>query len=496
MARTAEQINADVNLLARKIMFRRPDIEKHVGYYKGRRGKLNFASEEFKMYMKERFADFSDNWCAPVAQAPVERIHFQGFKSLDGLEVPSTVQRRWDDNDADRGLSEAALMMTIARRSYGLVTEKPDGKARISFEHPDSAAVLYDARTGQVRAGLVMVQDDAEEYGTLMYPDAIFQVRRKRSAFVDDANRQPPSTDGWRFVPESFMPNPLGAVPLVEFRNQSLLDMNPQSDIEPVESMQDAVNVVWSYLLNALDYASMPARVIMGGEPLEEPVLDSEGKVVGTRPAELDKTVTDRITQLTGDSKIGEWTSSNLGAFNPVIEKAVEHIAAETRTPGHYLLTNAEVPATGYEVAEAGLVSKTVDRIRYLRSGIRELSRLAALTEGDEQAAKAVANAEVVFASPQYRSQAVMTQGMLQMRQAGFPLEFLLEWFGLAPDEVSRVMDMKRQEDADPELAAIAKSIGVSHGHDDSGTQQSELGGTGDAGAQAGEKNVAANQPG
>ncbi|MEE8702046.1 phage portal protein [Bifidobacterium crudilactis] len=496
MTRTAEQINADVNLLARKIMFRRPDIEKHVGYYKGRRGKLNFASEEFKMYMKERFSDFSDNWCAPVAQAPVERIHFQGFKSLDGLEVPSTVQRRWADNDADRGLSEAALMMTIARRSYGLVTEKPNGKARISFEHPDSAAVLYDARTGQVRAGLVMVQDDAEEYGTLMYPDAIFQVQRKRSAFVDDANRQPPSTDGWRFVPESFMPNPLGAVPLVEFRNQSLLDMNPQSDIEPVESMQDAVNVVWSYLLNALDYASMPARVIMGGEPLEEPVLDNEGKVVGARPAELDKTVTDRITQLTGDSKIGEWTSSNLEAFNPVIEKAVEHIAAETRTPGHYLLTNAEVPATGYEVAEAGLVSKTVDRIRYLRSGIRELSRLAALTEGDEQAAKAVANAEVVFASPQYRSQAVMTQGMLQMRQAGFPLEFLLEWFGLAPDEVSRVMVMKRQEDADPELAAIAKSIGVSHGHDDSGAQQSELGGTGDAGAQAGEKNVAANQPG
>jgi hypothetical protein len=89
-----------------------------------------------------------------------------------------------------------------------------------------------------------------------------------------------------------------------------------------------------------------------------------------------------------------------------------------------------------------------------------------------------------------------MTQGMLQMRQAGFPLEFLLEWFGLPPDEVKRVMDMKRQEDADPELAAIAKSIGVSNGYDDSGSQQSKPGGSGDAGAEIGEKNVAANQPG
>ena len=496
MVRTAEQINADVNLLVRKITLRRPDIAKHVSYFRGRRGKLNFASDEFKLYMQSRFADFSDNWCAPVAQAPIERIHFQGFKALEDMEIPSSVRRRWDMSDADRGLSEAALMMTVARRSYGLVTQKPDGTAKISFEHPDSAAVLYDARTGAVRCGLVMVQDDVDEFGTLLYPDALFQVQKKRVDTSDEFQRTPPQVNGWEFIPDSIAPNPLGAVPLIEFRNQSLLDMYPQSDIEPVESMQDAVNVVWSYLLNALDYASMPARVIMGGDKLEEPVFDKEGKQVGARPAELDKTVMDRITQLTGDVNIGQWNSANLEAFIPVIEKAVEHIAAETRTPGHYLLTNAEVPATGYEVAEAGLVSKTLDRIGYLKSGVRELARLAALTEGDEVAAKALSVSEVRFASPQYRSQAVMTQGMLQMRQAGFPLEFLLEWFGLAPDEVSRVMDMKRQEDADPELAAIAKSIGVSNGHDDPGTQQSEPGGARDTGAQVGEKSLAANQPG
>lgn len=486
MVRTAAQINADVNMLVHKIVLRRPDIARHVGYFNGRRGKLAFASDEFRMYMKERFSDFSDNWCAPVAQAPVERIHFQGFKGADGSSVPDSVMRRWDRNDCDRGLSEAALMMTVARRSYGLVTQRPDGLAHISFEHPDSCAVLHDALTGDVRAGLVLTRDDTDEYGSLMYPDSVFTVHRSRIMPLESNDvRNPPGADGWEFDPDSYQPNPLGSVPLVEFRNQSMLDMLPKSDIEPVESMQDAVNVVWSYLLNALDFASMPARVITGGEPLVEPVLDSEGKQVGVRPAQLDKTVTDRITQLTGDAKIGEWTSANLEAFIPVIEKAVQHIAAETRTPGHYLLTNAEVPATGYEVAEAGLVSKTIDRIRYLKSGVRELNRLAAITEGDSEAAKALEVAKVTFANPQYRSQAVMTQGMLQMRQAGFPVEFLLEWFGLSPDDVQRVMEMKRSEDEDPTMTQIARSIGASDGIGDTGTQQSEARGIGGARGEA-----------
>lgn len=168
-----------------------------------------------------------------------------------------------------------------------------------------------------------------------------------------------------------------------------LLDDLPISDVEQVESMQDAVNVCWAYTLNALDFASMPARVILGGDSLSEPVFDkATGEQVGERPVNLDKQVMERIMQITGDNvSIGEWTASNLQAFLPIIQKAVEHIAAETRTPGHYLLTNAEVPATGYEVAEAGLVSKTLERISFMRQPVRELCVMAMMLEDDEESA-------------------------------------------------------------------------------------------------------------
>lgn len=463
---TAEDVGILAAKLSAKIELRRPDIARHVDYLRGEQGRLMFVSEEFKRYFSARFKNFSDNWCLPVAQAPVERMRFKGLQATTG-EIPASVMRAWDRCDADRGLSEAALMMTAARRSFGLVTQLPNGLARISFEHPDSCALLYDALTGLPYAGLVVRQDDRREYGTLLTPTQVFDVSRARPGYETDNDRRlPPTVQGWSFNTDSARPNPLGVVPLVEFRNQSLLDNRPMSDIELVETMQDTVNVVWAYLLNGLDYASLPARVIMGGDRLEEPVIDdTTGEVVGARPAQLDRQINERILQITGtDVSIGEWSASNLNAFVPVIEKAVEHIAAETRTPGHYLLTKSNVPATGYDVAEAGLVSKTNERIGYMRSGIRELLRLAALTEGDTTGALAVENSRVIFASPLYRSDAQLMDALLKAKQIGFPFAWLAEQYGLGPDEVSRVLLMQREEAEDPELAKIARTLEARNG--------------------------------
>lgn len=135
----------------------------------GKRGKLKFASKEFKRYMSDRFSDFSDNWCLPVAQAPVERIKFKGFVPYDDVKLGTGIMKCLDRNDFERGLQEAALMMTTTGRAFALVTQV-DGRARITFEHPDSAAVIYDARTGQPSAGFLIQQGDDKEYGTLMLP--------------------------------------------------------------------------------------------------------------------------------------------------------------------------------------------------------------------------------------------------------------------------------------------------------------------------------------
>src|SRR5699024_3058922 len=140
-------------------------------------GRMKFASDEFRDYFERRFEGFSDNWCMPVGQAPVERMHYLGMRLEGSFAADRKSAAWWERNDADRGLSEALQLMTIAKRSFALVTPTQAG-ARITFEHPDSAAVIYDAITRKRRAGLVMWQDDKTEYGEFHLPGSVLSMQR------------------------------------------------------------------------------------------------------------------------------------------------------------------------------------------------------------------------------------------------------------------------------------------------------------------------------
>lgn len=445
--------------LSRMIIGRRGDIATNVSYYKGTEGRMRFASEEFKDYFERRFSGFSDNWCMPVAQAPIERIQFLGIRPQESTDADKATARTWERNDASRGLTEALTMMTVAKRAYGLVSPTSAG-ARITFEHPDSAAVLHDPVTRERIAGLTVWADDRYELAELQTPSWVYPLRREKMALSGGA-RVAPGVDGWDFHPsKEARRNPLGAVGLVEFQNHALLDNDPISDIAGVMAMQDSINLVWAYLLNALDYASLPARLVTGIDVPQEPVLDDAGQQVGTRPIELERLIKERILFLGPDAKAEEWSAANLEVFSKVIEQGIEHIAAQTRTPPTYLSASASnVPATGYELSEAGLVSKTNERIGYATPVVREINRLAAVADGDLSRAEAVAAGKVLWRKPQYRSEEQLMDGLQKLGNAGFPFQWIAEEYGLSPAEVQRVMTMKRDELADPYLDALGTKI-------------------------------------
>lgn len=453
---TPEQVLSLAELLSQKIRDRRGDIATNVSYFKGTEGRMKFASDEFRDYFRKRFEGFSDNWCAPVAQAPIERIHYLGMRLGDKTSADPDVARRWERSNADRGLAEAALMMTVAKRSFGLVSPTPKG-ARITFEHPDSAAVIYDAITRERRAGMVIWQDEKWEYGQLHLPESVLNVRRQKSLISSGEHHVPPDAQGWEFNTDANAiesRNPLGAVSLVEFRNQSMLDDDPISDIAGVRAMQDSINLIWAYLLNALDYTSLPGRAILGGEKIMVPILDDKGQKTGERPLELDALIRDRMVHIPGgkDGKnptIDEWTAADPSPLSAVIEQAIGHVAAQTRTPGHYLLTKSNVGEVAYELSEAGLVSKTSERISFMTAEVREINRLAALAEGKRDQAAQIEVGKTLWKKPQYRSEEQLMDGLQKMRAAGFPFQWIAEEYGLSPEDVKRVLQMRREEQAE-----------------------------------------------
>jgi len=442
-----EQVQKTVTSLSDRLRARQGDIATDVAYYKGTEGRLRFVSDEFRDYFAKRFDGLSDNWCAPVAQAPVERMRYLGMRLPDTQRADEGLMRTWEANDAARGLSEALLMMVVARRSFALVSPVEGERARITFEHPDSAIVDYDPITRQRRAGLVIWQDDANEYAELSGLQTVTRLRRPKLAVVGGERRVAPDAREWQLNGDP-RKNPLGAVPLVEFRNSQLLDNDPASDIEVVRSIQDTINLVWAYMLNALDYATLPQRVAMADSPTE-PILDEEtGEEIGDRPVELDRLIKERIMFLGEGAQIAEWTAASPTAFVEVVELGKQHIAAQTRTPSHYLVEGgSNIPAAGYQLAEAGLVSKTNERIGYATPAVREINRLVAVAEGKAQLAEQIVNGgRPMWAKPQYRSEEQLMDGLQKMRDIGFPIRWIAEEYGLGPNDVDRVMDMIAQE--------------------------------------------------
>lgn len=463
MALTPEQAIAKAEKLYKQLIPRAREAVELQEFYEGKQP-LSYASDKWQESHKARYKDFSDNWCEIVANAPVERETVIGFRlpSTRGSSMSRLEKTLWDSwlrNEQDSLSVQGFLGATVARRSFCDVWGEPDGTPIITWKPANQAIVEYDAETGRKRIAYLSIWDDEDdgfEYGTLKTAEEVWKMRRPR-AYKGSAGLVIPAgvilseAGGWELIPEGFYGrNHLGIVPGVEFQNRPVLGRGPLSDIAGTASMQNAINLLWAYLFNAADYASMPARVVMGQEPPKIPVLDENGIKVGEQPVDQKSLTEGRMLWLTGqNTTIGQWESAKLDVFTDVIEKAVRHIAAQTRTPQHYLLSGSGVSNLSAEAMiglEAGLVQKVEQAQDFFEPRIRDVFELVALQLGEDKAAAQAPLGEVQWANAAARSEAQMADAMLKDSQSGYPFEYLLEKRGHSPKDIKRIMDMRKTE--------------------------------------------------
>ena len=458
---------------------RRPVVERLDRYYQGRECTLHYASEQFREFFARRYVRFSDNWAAVVADAPVERLAVTGIRPY-GTEAETDVElwQDWLRTESDHLSDMAFLDAIVAKRAYALVWGDADGRPVITWEHPSQAIVEYSPET---RARLNGVKlwcdpDGSYDYATLYTPDAVWKWQRRRGLpersllrsttgfYIPMSGaaggmwepRQPAEDDTWP------IPNPLGVVPLVEVQNKPRLLGEPLSDIDGTIAMQNAINLLWAYLFNAADYASFRQRIVLGADRPKVPVLNEQGQVIGERPVDLDRFAVDRVLWITDpNAKVAEWAESPLDNYTRVMETAVAHLAAQSRTPPHYLLLGkglVNVSAEGMKVAETGLVKRTQEKTRSFGRAVREVFRLAALVRGEVAKAAAVAEGAVTWADVESRSEAQAVDAALKLRSMGYPLEWVSRRLGLSPTEIADVMAMLAREAAVDPLGVLARS--------------------------------------
>ncbi|MEU3620612.1 phage portal protein [Streptomyces sp. NPDC006872] len=445
-----------VALLENELIRRRGDIDRHNAYYRGKHP-LRFASTEFAKFHGDRYREFSDNWVQVVADSPVERLTVTGFLADGETSADKDLWRVWQVNGLDADSQLGFLGAVTGARCFVLVWGDPDDPDMpcVTFEDASQCIVAYEPGSRRLRrAALKRWQDGNQDYATLYLKTEVWkfcrplqqQDKSPQMADVDEElKRWTPREMGDEPNPQ---PNPMGVVPMVELPNKPMLVEDPISDVAGVVAMQDAINLLWAQMFTASDYASFPQRVVLGAERPMLPKLNSAGEVVGKQPVDLDKFQIDRVAWITGkDARIAEWQAANLAAYTGMIEVAVGHLAAQTRTPQHYLIGKMANLAEGALLAaETGLVKRVDEKTLWYGQGLREMARLIALAKGDDRKAEALRSGRVLWAETESRSHAQLADALLKLKQLGFPFEWLALRYGLTPTEVSEVVALRERE--------------------------------------------------
>jgi hypothetical protein len=482
MANEAEALQL-VDLLEKELSNRRLEIDRNEQYYRGKQP-LKFASDEFRKYHGSRYREFSDNWVQVVSDSPVERLTVTGVMPSGMTEADSESWRVWQMNGLDADSQLGFLGAVNSARSFVLVWGNPDDPEtpEVTFEDASQCIVVYEPGSRRRRrAALKRWEDGSDDYATLYLADEVWKFKRGRQGQAqksvnmldadDELNKWEVRDMGDEPNPQ---PNPMGVVPMVELPNKPTLVSDPISDVSGVIAMQDAVNLLWAQLFTAADYASFPTRIVLGAERPVVPVLDEAGQIVGERPVDMEKFAVDRVQFFSGDDvRTAEWSAANLNAYTDIVEVAVGHIAAQTRTPQHYLIGKiSNLSADALLAAETGLVKRVEEKQIWFGQALREVFRLVALAQGDEAKALAIAGGRVLWADAESRSQAQLTDALVKLKSIGFPFEFLALKYGITPTELVDLLAMRDREAlADPVgafTASLARDPGNGAGPNDS----------------------------
>lgn len=478
-----------VERIYRRLSHRRPDVDTFEQYERGEQP-LSFATQEWKAANAERYSGFSDNWCAPVVSAEAERIRYTGMKlpGDEGNKAAKLLHEQWLLNEGEMQSSQGFVTTLTTSRSFVIVWgDSSTDEPIVTWEHPSNVEIEYDwANPLRRLAALKTWVDEETEYATLYTPDEVFKYERSRSKITSDQDSQAKQArigtqneGGWAMREVAGEPwplvNPMGVVPVVEVPNRPTLKGDPISEIKTVIPMQDAINLLWAYLFLAADYASMPARVILGTTPPMIPIIDTKadsptfGQRIGEKPADMKVLGEKRLLALNNpEAKIDSWEAAKLDVFTDVIDVAVGHIASQTRTPPTYLVTKtgmSNVNGEGLKASEIGLNKKVLEFESFAGPALREVNRLIALAMGDEDLAKLVRLGSVTWMNPEIRSEAQLADMLVKKKSIGYPLEYLMELDGVEPLQIDRILKMKQAEDAELLGAGVQAAVESMNGN-------------------------------
>lgn len=430
-------------LLDKRLEQRRPTIDRHEDYYAGKH-RLAFATSKFREAFGSLFSAFADNWCALVVDASVERLSVEGFRfGSDDPAADDDAWRIWQDNELD-GQSMLAHTEAVKHgEAFVLVAPGEDGEPVVTVEHPSQCIVACapGMRRRRLAALKKWIEDDEFLHANVYLPDRVVKFRSKEKwkgagSKIDWDRRAD-------LLGESEQEHGMAAVPMVALMNEPSMLHGGLSDLHPVIPQQDAVNKLVTDMIVASEFASFRQRWATG---IEIPIDPDTGQQLDSQ--KFLSSVSRMWTVGDPEAKFGEFSASDLGNYVKAIEMMVQHIAAQTRTPPHYLLGQSGAFPSGESLksTETGLVAKVRRKQLSFGEAWEEVMRLAFRVTGDTERGSA-RDAEALWRDPESRTTAEQTDAAIKEIACGVPREAV--WgrrLGASPQEIERWKLMQADE--------------------------------------------------
>lgn len=438
--------------LLKDLVARRQQIRVHYDYYRGDHP-LPWAPstihDEYRAFLRMS----RSNWCRLVVKASSERLRVVGVRfSGDGNTAGDTdVWRKyWQGNRLDaesRMVHDCAL---IARRGYALVWPNPDGGTpTITPEHPSQCIVEYMPGNRRKRIAALKTFADVrgrKAYATLWTAEAVYNWQAPLGSASSFGRWVPWTDDVQGIMPEAA--NPLGDVPIIEFLADPSLCDEPMSELDGgVIDIQDRINKTILDRLVTSNFSSFRQKWATGLEIPKDPDTGVE--------VEPFNTAVDRLFVNENEGgKFGSFDASDLAPYIASVEADIQHLAAITRTPPHYLLGQSGAFPSGQSLkaTETGLVAKVLERTDSFTESWEDTLRLALRADGDPRADDMAMS--MIWQDPESHSIAELNDAGVKQVTIGVPWRERMRKLGYSPVDIDRLEAERAEEIATGDFAA------------------------------------------
>lgn len=384
------------------------------------------------------------NYLPLIADAPAERLRVTGFRfgEVENASADPYAWRIWQRNqmDADFGI----VIHTAIKTGQAACLAWPDkGQAVITAEHPANVIVSYVPGSRRARAAGLKCwrEDDGTRRVVLYLPNEVYKWQSSRPVPddlveipVEYVEWQPPTDDTWPIA------NPLGVVPLVEFRANPDLKPAPYgggtSEFAKVLSIQDRINKTIFDRMVTAEFQAFRQRWAIGWTP-DDP---NEG---------MQASMSHLLTFKDGpqDVQVGEFSQADFSPFLKAVESDVQSMAAITQTPAFYTLGGSISNISGdtLKALQDGLIAKSEAHRDNFSESAEEVLRLSLQAEGDPRANDT--SSMVIWRDLEHRTWAETTDAVVKMQALGVPKEALWAMLpNVTPQDIERWKVMAADE--------------------------------------------------